>query len=341
MMKKYILSFSIPTVIFLCIIALIVVKNNDNDVKILDINKLQKQAIELNEKLEIQKLFSNDLNFANNELNTWASRGAKQSKFWNDFVNPELNIALGHTPKSSSSVNTEINKLLSYLRRNFENRNIKLGRPSKGEFFNNFSSPSPPKKYGFGFSMYDGFWPSFDKTEANKILVQAKILKEMCEFLLGSFAPNESFRLLSIHREPAGTEDLKHIQENQYSSSGKARLLRDSGLVSSYAFQVSFTGKTSNCRTFINQLRSPYSLRSLKVQRQEERESENILKSPEESSDNLEKSLLPIIRDITSVFFLDIEYVYEVKSNLSEHIARQLGAEIKSEKTQEILGQFK
>ena len=160
----------------------------------------------------------------------------------------------------------------------------------------------------------------------------------MCEFLLGSFAPNESFRLLSIHREPAGTEDLKHIQENQYSSSSKARLLRDSGLVSSYAFQVSFTGKTSNCRTFINQLRSPYSLRSLKVQRQEERESENILKSPEESSDNLEKSLLPIIRDITSVFFLDIEYVYEVKSNLSEHIARQLGAEIKSEKTQEILG---
>ena len=85
MMKKYILSFSIPAIIFLCIIALIILKNNDNDIKILDINKLQKKAIELSEKLEIQKLFTNDLNFANNELNAWTNRGTKQSKFWNDF----------------------------------------------------------------------------------------------------------------------------------------------------------------------------------------------------------------------------------------------------------------
>ena len=340
-MKKYILSFSIPSIIFLCIVVLIIIQNNDNEVKILDINKLQKQTNELKEKLEIQKLFSNDLNFAKSELNIWTDRGSKQSKFWKDFVNPELNIALAHTPQSSSSVNTEINKLLSYLRRNFENRNIKLGRPTKGEFFNDFSNPSPPKKYGFGFSMYDGFWPSFDKKEANTILLQAKIIKELCEFLIGSFAPNESFRILSIKREPAGTEDLKHIQENQYSSGSNARMLRDSGLVSSYAFQVSFTRKTSNCRTFINQLRSPYSLRSLKVERQEDGESENIPVSQDETTENLETSLLPIIRDITSVFSLDIEYIFEVKSNLSEHILRQLGSDINLEGIEEILGQFK
>ena len=276
--EKIYFIFSIPSIIFLCIIALIIFKNNDNEVKILDINKLQKQTNELKEKLEIQKLFSNDLNFANDELNIWTNRGSKQSKFWKDFVNPELNIALAHTPQSSSSVNTEINKLLSYLRRNFENRNIKLGRPTKGEFFNDFSNPSPPKKYGFGFSMYDGFGLVLIKRKQTRFCYKQRSLKNCVNFLLGSFAPNESFRILSIKREPAGTEDLKHIQENQYSSGSNARLLRDSGMVSSYAFQVSFTGKTTNCRTFINQLRSPYSLRSLKVERQEERESENILK---------------------------------------------------------------
>ena len=125
------------------------------------------------------------------------------------------------------------------------------------------------KNFGFGFSAYDGFWPSFDKEEANTIFTQAKIIKELCDFLLGSFEPGESFSLLSIRREAAGEEDKKFIGETLYVNTNQCYLLRDSKLVDSYVFEISFTGKTKDCRTFVNQLRPPYCLRSLRVERQD------------------------------------------------------------------------
>ena len=43
--------------------------------------------------------------------------------------------------------------------------------------------------------------------------------------------------------------------------------LRDAGFVKSYIFQITFDGKTQNLRSFVNQMRPPFSVRSLTVKR--------------------------------------------------------------------------
>ena len=339
-MKAFQLLFLIPIIILLLTLILSFTKKKDAETKITELHELHEEIKIISSELKIEKLLTNDLNLGTNELSEWINRSNVQTRFWNEFINKELNIACTHSSKSSSSVNTEINKLLSYLNRTFLNRNIKLGNNQKSEllFFN--PDEEKEKKYGFGFTSYDGFWPSFDKNEANTILIQAKIIKEICEFLLGSYEPGQTFTLLSIKREEAGPEDKKHIGENLYENLNQTALLRDSKLIDSYVFQISFTGKTKNCRTFINQLRSPYSLRSLKVVRQEENTAEQQAESFEPATEEVQPEILPIIRDISSSFALEIEYVYQADSSLSEQLTVLLSQDSDSPQVQEILKLF-
>lgn len=338
-MKKYLLLFSIPFLILISLLVLSFAKISELESKEVDIINIKNDLSYVSNELEIEKLFTNDLNLANDELKQWIIRGNTQSKFWSEFINKEINTAYSHSPKSSSSVNTEVNKLLSYLSRTFDSRKVKLGtsKPSEASFL--IPDAENKIKFGYGFSAYDGFWPSFDKEEANTILIQAKIVKEICEFLLGSFDIGETFALLSIKREAAGPEDKKHIGDSVYIKPNQTTCLRDSKLVSSHVFEISFTGKTRNCRTFINQLRAPYSLRSMQVTRQEINEAES--QSGFSKSANAEESgILPIIRDISSKFTLEIEYVYKTNSTLHELASQVLPVDLDAEKAEEILNLF-
>tara|TARA_B100002019_G_scaffold45312_1_gene38084 strand:- start:9053 stop:10075 length:1023 start_codon:yes stop_codon:yes gene_type:complete len=339
-MKKNILLFSIPFLVLVTLLVLAISLSNEIESKTSDIENIQKELQYVSSDLNIEKLFSNDLKLANNELKIWLNRGTKQTNFWNEFIQKEANIVLAHSPQSSSSVNTEITKLISYLRRTFDNRNIKLGISQTNEPFLAYSNPEKEKKYGFGFSAYDGFWPSFDKKEANVILMQAKIIKEICDFLLGSFDPGETFTLISIKREAAGKEDLKHIGENLYQKNNLIEFLQGGGMASSFIFEISFLGKSKNCRTFINQLRAPYSLRNLHVSRQGRQETDNRINNPVVSGQDNESNILPIIRDITSKFILEVEYVYDIKSSLNQEIYDGLISENDRVKVDEILNQF-
>lgn len=338
-MKKAIFLFSLPLVIFLVFLALSFSKKSGIDTEQNEIHNLENKFNTVSNDLEIEALFSNDLVLAKNDFNQLVLRGNAQVKFWKEFINEDLNIAFSHSAKSSSSVNTEINKLLSYLGRAFENRNIKLGALKQSEelFFN--PNTEKQNKFGFGFVSYDGFWPSFSKNEANVIIVQAKIIKELCEFLLSSYESPETFTLSSIKREAAGPEDKKHIGVNLYTPPNHSSLLRDSNLADSYVFEISFTGKTKNCRTFINQLRPPYSLRSLRVSRLEKDETEKIV-STDQQLDVEQPDILPIIRDISSQFVLEIEYVTNIDTNLNEEISKILPVDSDAKKVQEFLAQF-
>ena len=338
-MKKNILLFSIPIIILILLLGLSFNKISEIDSKRNDIINIEKELNFVSSELEIEKLFSNDLNLANDELKIWIDRGNSQSKFWSEFINKDLNIAYNHSPRSSSSINTEINKLLSYLSRTFDGRNVKLGNSQPSELFFSTQDLTKEKKYGFGFSAYDGFWPSFNKSEANIILIQANIVKEICEFLLDSFDLGESFTLLSIKREAAGSEDKKHIGDSHYVNTNQTTYLRDGKLVASHVFEISFTGKTRNCRTFINQLRAPYSLRSLRVMREEKTDTENQSDSVNNEEAG-ESGILPIVRDISSKFTLEIEYVYKSQSSLHNRVSKILPVGSDTEKVEEILKQF-
>jgi len=340
-MKKKLILFSVPIITLIVILLLSFSKQNQVQEKLDKLNNLSQSITQSSTDLKIESLFANELNLVTADLVDLSTRAKLQKKFWDEIINTDLNIVSKHAPLSSSSVNTEITKLLSFLNRSFENRKVKLGS-NKINNFNMFATESPqPTRYGFGFSAYDGFWPSFDREESNNLLKQAKAIKEVCEFLLDSYETNENFSLLSIKREPAGAEDNKHIGENQYIAKPEVKLLRDSGLIDSYIFEVVFTGKTQNIRSFINQLRPPYSLRSIKVERPTIVDNQTGTNFFEDSPNSGQTDILPIIRDITSTFTIIVEYIFAVPSDLITQIQDDLSEGFERNELEVVLQEFK
>ena len=340
-MKKIIILFSVPIIILIIILLLSFSKQNQVQEKLDKLKNLSQSINQSFTDLKTEKLFANELNLVTEDLVDLSIRAKSQKKFWDEIISTDLNIVSNHTSLSSSSVNTEITKLLSFLNRSFENRNVKLGS-IKINNVNMFATESPkPSRYGFGFAAYDGFWPSFDREESNNLLKQAKAIKEVCEFLLDSYETNENFNLLSIKRESAGDEDSKHIGENQYLVNPEVKLLRDSGLIDSYIFEVVFTGKTQNIRSLINQLRPPYSLRSIKVERPSVVENQTGTNFFEDSPNSGQTDILPIIRDITSTFTIIIEYIFAVPSDLNTQIQEDLSKGFEREELEVVLQEFK
>jgi hypothetical protein len=340
-MKKIIILFSVPIIIFIIILLLSFSKQNQVQEKLDKLKNLSQSINQSFTDLKTEKLFANELNLVTADLEDLSLRARAQKKFWDEIISTDLNIVTNHTSLSSSSVNTEITKLLSFLNRSFETRKVKLGSNK----INNvvmFATESPkPTRYGFGFSAYDGFWPSFDREESNNLLKQAKAIKEICEFLLDSYETNENFSLLSIKRESAGDEDSKHIGENQYVTKPEVKLLRESGLIDSYIFEVVFTGKTQNIRSFINQLRPPYSLRSIKVERPSVVDNQIGTNFFEDSPNLGQTDILPIIRDITSTFTIIVEYMFAVPSDLITQIQEDLSEGFERKELDVVLQEFK
>ena len=340
-MKKILILFSVPIITLIVILLLSFSKQNQVQEKLDKLKNLSQSINQSSTDLKIEKIFANELNLVTADLVDLSIRAKSQKKFWDEIINTDLNIVSNHTSLSSSSVNTEITKLLSFLNRSFENRKVKLGS-NKINTLNMFATENlKPTRYGFGFAAYDGFWPSFDREESNNLLKQAKVIKEVCEFLLDSYETNENFNLLSIKRESAGDEDSKHIGENQYIVNPEVKLLRDSGLIDSYIFEVVFTGKTQNIRSFINQLRPPYSLRSIKVERPSVVDNQTGTNFFEDSPNSGQTDILPIIRDITSTFTITVEYIFAVPSDLITQIQEDLSKGFEQEELEVVLQEFK
>ena len=179
--------------------------------------------------------------------------------------------------------------------------------------------------FGFGFSSYDGFWPSFNPEEANIIGVQAKIIKEIVEILTQSVTESESLSLVEILREYAGEVDLKYIKNDQLNLSTEQQLLlRTKGKIESLVFKVSIKGQSIHARTFINQLRPPFMLRNISVKRDiliEETPQEDLNFIPNPFGNSGDQTPIPksksspIVKDVNSEFIFLIEYVTKVSNN--------------------------
>ena len=127
----------------------------------------QKELFQIKTDLNSEMLFSSDLKIAEGEWEHWSELGKRNILFWNEFLNAANNLHTSHTTKSSSAISTDINKLLSYLNRSCKGKNVKFDIQNQLE--NSFlTTPDQEvESFGFGFNSYDGFWPSFDKEEAN------------------------------------------------------------------------------------------------------------------------------------------------------------------------------
>ena len=186
-MKQLLYIFSLPALLLCGLIVLSLNKKSELDLLSKNLDSHQKELYQIRTDLKLEMLFSTDLRIAESEWEYWTKLGKKNILFWNEFLNSINNLHTSHTTKSSSVISTEINKLLSYLNRSCKGKNVTFDKANQLE--NSFSVAPIDKKesFGFGFTSYDGFWPSFDKKEANTIYIQSKIIKEIVQYYLSSF----------------------------------------------------------------------------------------------------------------------------------------------------------
>ena len=115
-MKKLSLLFSIPLITFTVIMLLTFSKKNQVQEKLDSLANVSQLFTESSSDLEMEKLFSNELNLVTRDLVDLSKRAKLQKKFWDELLNADLNIVINHSTQSSSSVNTEINKLLFFIK---------------------------------------------------------------------------------------------------------------------------------------------------------------------------------------------------------------------------------
>ena len=320
-MKLFYTWIGICVVILTALLILYFSKKSDYEDLLSDLKILSGKEEDLSSQSVVHDLLNHDLNIAKNEWFNWNKLSKNQSNFWRSYLDESNNIYFNQSNKSSSSINTELTRLISQLLRECEKSNV--------NFISENNTPSPfletdqkTSGFSFGFSGYDGFWPSFEKEEANRISVQSKIIKQIVEIFLNSFKHHESPTLYSIKREAAGQIDRKYINDDLITINTGISLLRSVKFLDSQVFEISFMGKTDNLRSFINQIRAPFSLRSILVNRDgttsELSEQASFFASKETTSD---QNILPIIRNIDSIFIIQLEYITEANVDLFKYLS--------------------
>ena len=123
-MKRVLLIFSLPTLVFCGLVVLSLNKTSELDLLSKNLDRCQKELFQIRTDLKLEMLFSSDLRIAESEWEHWTKLGKKNILFWNEFLNSTSNLHTSHTTKSSSVISTEINKLLSYLNRSCKGKNV-------------------------------------------------------------------------------------------------------------------------------------------------------------------------------------------------------------------------
>ena len=259
------------------------------------------------------------------DLVTLAEVEKEQHRFWNTILNSSQNIYSDWKIKSPESINADITRLYSNLNDTCKSNNVHLEQSTNNavNIFGNTKDVSE-KKYGFGLSSYDGFWPSFSKEEAQLLGIQSKIIASMVEFLAESSDSKHKITLLEILRESVGKEDSQHIASDILPVMlTRNKLIRFNGGIKSFAFLIKFKSHTSHARSFINQLRPPFLLRDLQVNRSENAFVNTAGQSepnPFTNEVQANQQPLPIVQNVESVFTLLLEYIYEVDRDFETFI---------------------
>jgi hypothetical protein len=301
--------------------------------------KQTEDLVEIKNKLFLENSLEGDLDLATSETKILLDRFKSHKNYWEHFLNPLDNIYHTHVPQSASGVNAYLNRLLPNLKNRCITNGVKLVANNTTVFGD---ESAKRKEFGFGFSAYNGYWPSFDKAEASLIEIQAKIVNQIIDALVSSTVDGQLLELEFIKREAVGITDQKYIASDLIGNISNQLLLRNSPHVGSYRFQISFVGRTENARSFINQLRPPFSVRKIEAIRTTNH-SENAIEdfNSLSTADVGASDILPIIRDIKTRFIIDLEYVYEILYQHSDFIKWGGFSSTKTDSFQEILDTFK
>jgi hypothetical protein len=328
---------SLLALVFLAIYYFII-KNEIGDLY-KQIEKQTESLAEIKSKLFLDNSLESDLGLANTENKILLARFKSHINYWENFLNPQDNIYLTHSAQSASGVNAYLNRLLPNLKNRCITNGVKLKSENAGIFGD---EATKSKEFGFSFSAYNGYWPSFDKPEASLIEIQAKIVNQVIDALASSTVDGQLLELEYIKREAVGKTDKKYIASDLVGNISNQLLLRSSPLVESYRFQISFIGRTENARSFINQLRPPLSVRKIEAIRTTNF-SENTIEdfNSLSTADVGDSDILPIIRDIKTRFIIDLEYVYRVLFQHADFLKWAGFTDTNNNSLREILDTFK
>jgi len=307
--KYFFITLLFLIVIFCALIFLNILKSNEITDILEEINYIEEKINKTSEILFLDSSLEADLIVAKIEFNALLDSIKKQRSIWAEFVDKSVNISQAHEPTKPSNVNANLVRLYSFLSARCKDNGVLLTKQVSRSILDT-NTPDRASEFGFGFSSYSGFWPSFSQSEANTLDIQSKIIKQMVDALVTSTTQNQFIELNYIKREAVGPTDKKYIGSDLLELPSNNFLLRREGYIESMCFEISFTGRTENARSFINQLAPPFSVRKFIVNRIEEINESISFEDPIDMSKG--DSIIPIIRDIKSSFVIHLEYLTNV-----------------------------
>ena len=104
------------------------------------------------------------------------------------------------------------------------------------------------------------------------------------------------------------------------------KLIRYEDKIGSFAFTYSFQSHTSHARSFINQLRAPFLVRDIKVNRSTISDEYSLTQAlhPVWRKNRKNSQQLPIVKDVKSTFTLLIEYIYEIDRDFENFVLENI-----------------
>jgi hypothetical protein len=325
----YILLFTGASTIFIVLLALSFSYSEATEELISDINSLHVEKDDLTTNISSFGHIEIDHEASISDLSKLASKEKDLLNFLNYLVNSKENVSSKWDSKSAESVNASLTRLFSRLRKKCKDSNIilpsDLSQVSDSSPFSSSGTGSKDSAFGFSFSAYDGFWPSFSANEARQIGVQSEIVKSLVDAITLSSDGNHSIEILSLQRENVGDIDKANIGLDLIDLSGlETILLRQVDGVESYVFRITVKIQTFSLRKLINKLRPPFLLREVSISPVEDTASSS------SSSDNSfeldpfntdpvkEEKFIPIVSKVDSKVDIVVEYIVDADRNLQD-----------------------
>ena len=219
----------------------------------------------------------------------------------------------GANRKSSQDVNGDLQGFIQRYREHLPAKNIII----KGGDVASGVSVEGKERESFGFSKYDGFWPSFEDEEAREIFKQKQIIKRLLDMLVIAREKNPTLplELRNVKRELVGEEDAKKAdaRETLIVAPLSHALVKRPGKIETYAFRLDLLGRTGVLRDFVAQLDTPFTVSDLEVHRAEG-SIEDSLPFDNRLPFDLESAPppsapSPIIENVNSRFVVTVEYL--------------------------------
>jgi hypothetical protein len=285
-----------------------------------------KELSSINSDITELRHIESDYNEIQSDLKKLSLIEKDLSNFLSYLLNENENVGSKWSSKSAESVNAAITRLFSRLRKKCKNSFISLPKSSSETQNANVFQASTTNKideFGFSFSSYDGFWPSFSAIEARKLGTQSEIINELIDHLSLCTDANHSIEIISIKREIVGQIDKENIGGDVLELTDiEPFLIRSLDEIESYVFKLSIKTQTIPLRKLVNKLRPPFLLREILINPVEDNsgntfDQNSFSPDPFSTEVTYEDKFVPIVSKVDSRVDVIFEYITKANRNLT------------------------